>query len=92
MAECERLEKCAFFKKIKDLPKTAAQLAGTYCHGDNTHCARLWVLSSGVSPPDDLFPNENDRALVILSESGKAPASVAHSLSCSGPPSETRGR
>ncbi len=80
MAHCERLERCPFFTKIRDLPKTAAQLATTYCHGDNRGCARLWLISSGVRPPDDLFPNEGDRALSILSESGKAPASVLHAI------------
>jgi hypothetical protein len=78
MADCELLAVCALFAKIKDLPKTAAQLATTYCYGDNRGCARLWVASSGVRPPDDLFPNEQDRALRILSKSGKTPASVVH--------------
>jgi hypothetical protein len=80
MAECERLEGCPFFKKIKDLPRTAAQLLTTYCHGDNRQCARLWVAASGVRPPDDLFPNEKDRALRILSKAGKEPQSVLRSI------------
>jgi hypothetical protein len=80
MAECERLEECPFFAKIKHLPRTASQLLTTYCHGDNRQCARLWVVASGVRPPDDLFPNEKDRALRILSGSGKPPASVVRSI------------
>lgn len=71
MAHCERLEGCPFFRKIKDLPKTATQLATIYCYGESSGCARLWVVSSGVRPPDDLFPNEKDRALKILSKSVK---------------------
>ncbi len=76
MATCERLADCPFFRKIKYLPKTADQLAITFCHGDNRGCARLWVISNGVRPPEDLFPNESDRALRILSQSGKRPAMV----------------
>ena len=80
MAQCKRLEGCPFFKKIKDLPKTAAQLAAAYCYGDSRGCARFWVAESGVRPPDDLFPNEADRALRILTKSGKTPAFVLHAI------------
>ena len=76
MADCERLEGCAFFVKIRSLPKTAEQLMTNYCRGDNSGCARLWCISSGVSPPDDLFPNERDRALIILQQAGKSPAAI----------------
>jgi hypothetical protein len=79
MAECERLNGCAFFQKIKHLPKTAEHLANTYCHGDNSRCARLCVISSGLQPPPDLFPNEMDRARLILSEAGKS-AMATHGL------------
>lgn len=75
MEDCERLERCPFFRNIKCLPRTAEQLANSYCRGDNSGCARRWVLSAGERPPDDLFPNERDRALRIVSES-KAPNTV----------------
>jgi len=55
-------------------------LVTTYCQGDSSGCARLWVISNGVRPPDDLFPNERDRALVILSNAGKSPAAVVNGL------------
>ncbi len=80
MAHCERLAECPFFMKIKDLPKTAAQLASNYCYADSSSCARLWVISNGVRPPDDLFPSEKDRALRILSKSGISRASVLHTV------------
>lgn len=76
MAQCKRLEGCPFFKNMEHLPRTAQELANTYCHKDNRGCARLWVLSNGVRPPDDLFPNERNRALRILSESGRIPTDV----------------
>jgi len=56
MEDCERLERCPFFRNIKCLPRTAEQLANSYCRGDNSGCARRWVLSAGERPPDDLFP------------------------------------
>ncbi len=71
MAQCERLNGCPFFKKIQCLPRTVEQLVATYCQGDNTGCARLWVVSAELRPPEDLFPNERDRALRILSDAGK---------------------
>jgi len=80
MAQCERLQGCPFFNKIEHLPKTAKQLATTYCHGDNRGCARLWAVSAGVRPPDDLFPNEGDRALILITQSGKAPGAFLEAL------------
>jgi hypothetical protein len=71
MADCDRLSACPFFKGLRHLPRTADQLVVKYCKGDNTDCARLWVSSSGVVPPEDLFPNETDRALVILAKAGR---------------------
>ncbi len=79
MAECERLTGCPFFLSIKQLPKTAEQMVTSYCRGDNSNCARLWCISAGVRPPDDLFPNERDRALKILTHSKKSPATVSDS-------------
>lgn len=76
MADCERLDNCPFFKNLKHLPRTAEQLTVRYCRGDNSGCARLWVFSNGALPPDDLFPNEGERALRVLSQSGKVATSI----------------
>jgi len=78
MARCERLDGCPFFKNLEHLPMTAEHLAAAYCNGDNTGCARLWVVANGILPPDDLFPNERDRALRILAEAGRPPTAVFH--------------
>jgi hypothetical protein len=67
MAKCERLEGCPFFKKFSYLPKVAEQLAVSYCQQDNSGCARLFLLSKKVRPPDDLFPDDREEALRILS-------------------------
>jgi len=61
MPDCEKLKACRFFKRLAQLPKTAEYYATVFCKTDNRGCARLAVLSKGVQPPDDLFPNETHR-------------------------------
>jgi hypothetical protein len=73
--ECERLSGCPFFKNLKHLPRTADQLVASYCYGDSTSCARLQVVSAGIRPPDDLFPNETNRAFNIIAKSTASPNS-----------------
>jgi hypothetical protein len=85
VADCFRLEQCRFFKNIAHLPKTAEQLATIHCRGDNSGCARHWVASAGIMPPDDLFPNERDRALLILAKAGKATTAFLQTLQVKGP-------
>ena len=68
MADCERLPTCPFFQRLEFLPRTAESLVQVYCRGDHTSCARYNVLSAGIFPPLDMFPNENERALRILSK------------------------
>ena len=69
MADCERLNKCPFFgDKLAFMPKTAATMKQSYCYGDKSGCARYLLASKGISIPPDLFPNDNARALQILSK------------------------
>jgi len=74
MGKCIRLEVCPFFKKIKTLPRTVELLTASYCHRAYSDCARLLVVSKGVRPPDDLFPNDRIEAQRILSQSERQPA------------------
>ena len=90
MARCEKLEHCPFFKHIDHLPRTANQLVISYCYRDNSGCARLWAAKAGVRPPDDLFPNERDRALVLISEAGKSPAAAVAAMSPNGSHTDER--
>lgn len=76
MARCERLDSCPFFKNLEQLPRTANQLVISYCYRDNSDCARHWAAKAGVRPPDDLFPNERDRVLALISQAGKSPSTV----------------
>jgi hypothetical protein len=80
MVKCERLQRCPFFKTINHLPETAAQLARSYCYGEVRSCARFLLHSMGVQPPADLFPNEEDRALRLLVDAGKLPASALSTI------------
>lgn len=65
MAECTRLPNCVFFARIDSLPKTAGMLRLKYCHDDFHGCARFLCASNGIRPPDELFPNETDSALLL---------------------------
>jgi hypothetical protein len=69
LADCERLSTCPFFQRLSFLPRTAEGLVQIYCRGDHKSCARFKVMSAGVVPPLDLFPNESERALRILNRS-----------------------
>ena len=72
MPDCEKLNACPFFREeLAYMPKTAALLRQTYCHGDKTGCARYVVASKGIPVPSDLFPNQGDRLVQILSSTEK---------------------
>jgi len=72
MADCEKLKQCPFFRaELAYMPKTAARLKETYCRGDSRGCARYLVVSNGILPPADLFPNDREQALKILSNQNR---------------------
>ena len=52
-------------------PNISASFKRLYCRGDNSKCARYMVFEAlGVGrAPDDLFPNQEDRAKQIIAES-----------------------
>ena len=67
MADCERLGVCLFFTgKMSAMPKAAALMKKNYCLGDKVECARYQVLSMGIEPPGDLFPNDLEQARQIV--------------------------
>lgn len=70
MADCECLPTCMFFNdQMKQMPITAAKYKRTYCKDDNRKCARYIVFKAlgKESVPLDLFPNNIDRAIQIVS-------------------------
>ena len=72
MSDCEKLPTCIFFNdKMKNAPATASIYKKTYCVGNNSNCARYLVLKvlGKDKVPDDLFPNEAQRAKNIIAKS-----------------------
>jgi hypothetical protein len=72
--ECPKLSGCPFFaNKLTHMPTTAELTKQHYCLGDYTSCARFVVvkaLGSGHTP-DDLYPNQTDRAEGIVRTGGR---------------------
>lgn len=69
MAECELLATCTFFaEKLGSSPATAGLMKDRYCLGDSAQCARHKVSKAigRDKVPVDLFPNQNDRAEMII--------------------------
>ncbi len=69
MPNCPMLAGCMFFNdKMKNMPVTANIYKRNYCLGDNTNCARFLVRQAlgAEHVPDDLFPNQRERAKVLL--------------------------
>ena len=70
MAECELLDSCLFFNdKMASMPGTAELMKNRFCRGSKLECARYMVYQQLGRPkvPLDLYPNEVERAKVILS-------------------------
>ncbi len=69
MADCELLKGCIFFNdKMADMPSTAEIIKTRYCKGDNQDCARYMVVQAlgRGSVPENLFPNQTERAREII--------------------------
>jgi hypothetical protein len=72
MAECESFPTCPFFDdQMRDMPATAEVFKAKYCRGDKSSCARYMIQTKGggVPVPSDLFPNQAERARMIISGS-----------------------
>jgi hypothetical protein len=70
MAECECLAGCLFFNdKMKDMQGVSALYKRRYCLSDSSQCARHMVFERLGKPsvPADLYPNNIDRAISIMS-------------------------
>ena len=70
MADCQLLAGCIFFNdKMANKPGTAELLKTRFCRGEYERCARFMVFEKLGRPsvPLDLFPNQVDRANLIVS-------------------------
>lgn len=69
MPNCPFIAGCLFFNdKMKNMPATSGIYKRNYCQGDNTNCARFMVRQAlgGEHVPEDLFPNQRERAEALL--------------------------
>jgi hypothetical protein len=69
MALCEVTEICVFFNEYLPKMKSVAEgLKDMYCRDDNSECARFTIYKAlGIEAvPQALFPNEVDKATLII--------------------------
>lgn len=69
MSDCEFIPTCPFFNdKLESKPAEAAALKIKYCRTNNLNCALYMVaLALGKEKmPPDLYPNEKDRAFMVI--------------------------
>ena len=74
MADCECIQGCPFFngQMAVSMPAIVESLKKRLCQGDNTNCARHMIARTigKEHVPDDLIPNQIDRAKEILAKAG----------------------
>jgi hypothetical protein len=73
--DCDCIGACPFFHdKMAMKPALAAVYKQRYCQGDFQACARHRVKDALGKPavPADLFPNMEERALLIIKEARPA--------------------
>jgi hypothetical protein len=67
MDHCEHLTGCDFFNdRLSGMPFLSDLLKEQHCLGGWTSCARFMVAQAGSSVPDDLFPDDDARALQMM--------------------------
>lgn len=67
MNQCESLCHCAFFNhKLARMPMLSDALKQRYCLGEWEDCARYRVISHDAAVPDDLYPDDLERANHIV--------------------------
>ena len=74
MADCSLLETCPFFcGGMQDMPSQAELFRELYCRGGHDICARHMIFKrlGREAVPNNLFPNEVNRANVIIADARK---------------------
>lgn len=69
MPDCELLPTCIFFNdRMANMPSTSNVFKMMYCNDNFVKCARHMVREDAgkEAVPEDLFPNQQDRAKEIL--------------------------
>lgn len=76
MAECPAIGKCPFFSgRMTCMPVAASRFKAQYCLGDHRPCARwtVRVACGAAAVPNDLLPNQLDRAQSIVGTHRRTP-------------------
>ena len=75
MSSCPKLPQCPFFnERLAKMPAVAEMAKDRYCRGNEYDiCARYVVAKSlgGAAVPDNLYPDQRDRANSIIAESSR---------------------
>jgi hypothetical protein len=67
MASCDKLGDCPFFSgHVAHMPAVANLLKENFCMDDSELCVRHQLLSAGKNVPDDLYPNDTERAEELM--------------------------
>ena len=69
MPDCDLLSGCIFFNdRMADMPSTSTVFKMMYCNDNFEGCARYAVRTAAgkAAVPDDLFPNQMERAIEML--------------------------
>ena len=72
MGECEFINSCPFFNgELEGREADIERLKTEYCQSNSLHCARYIVaIALGREKmPHNLYPDEKDRAYMIIAES-----------------------
>jgi hypothetical protein len=74
MEQCGSLAMCPFFNvRIAHMPMVSDALKTQYCRGDWTPCARRRLIGHSVPVPEDLYPDDLDRALQLIATAKQSP-------------------
>ncbi len=67
MSDCECVPCCPFFNdKMTKMPTIAGFFKKQLCRGDFTACARYMIFRAKKPMPDDLYPDQVERAKGLL--------------------------
>ncbi len=75
MVTCKCTKTCPFFKgELENMPSISEMLKNRYCKGDFSKCARYIIMKEigRERVPTDCFPNQLNRAFVIVEAYRKA--------------------
>jgi hypothetical protein len=75
MANCEFYDGCSFLsERLGKMPRIAGLYRMQFCEGNCTSCARYMVYKfvGFESVPRDLYPNQQERADIIIAETEQA--------------------